>query len=265
MPNHERAEDGALREPAALRQSGANPHPEAFLRQAMADWGDAVYRLALGQTRSRADAEDVYQDVFLRLLDSGTAFESPEHLKAWLLRVTINRCRDIGRSGWKRRNEPLAERHAALAVEAPDLLESDIWNAIGTLPPDLRAVVHLHYVEGYSTDEAAALVGCRPSTARTRLHRARKHLKAALETADLAGRPAPCQPAGSSRADDGSAFSRPTSSAFASFRPADNRCASVHPATTDSPSSGKEADHEPRPLRRLCCEDTGGENLRPPA
>ena len=90
MPNHERAEDGALQRPAALRQSGANPHPEAFLKQAMADWGDAVYRLALGQTRSRADAEDVYQDVFLRLLDSDTAFESPEHLKAWLLRVTVN-------------------------------------------------------------------------------------------------------------------------------------------------------------------------------
>ena len=107
MPNHERAEDGALQRPAALRQSGANPHPEAFLKQAMADWGDAVYRLALGQTRSRADAEDVYQDVFLRLLDSGTAFESPEHLKAWLLRVTVNRCRDLARSGWKRRTVAL--------------------------------------------------------------------------------------------------------------------------------------------------------------
>ena len=107
MPNHERAEDGALQRPAALRQSGANPHPEAFLKQAMADWGDAVYRLALGQTRSRADAEDVYQDVFLRLLDSGTAFESPEHLKAWLLRVTVNRCRDLARSGWQRRTVAL--------------------------------------------------------------------------------------------------------------------------------------------------------------
>ena len=179
-------------------------------------WGDTVLRLALSQLRDASDAEDVFQDVFVRLLKDRTAFNDDEHLKAWLLRVTINRCRDIGRSGWKRRNEPLAERHAALAVEAPDLLESDIWNAIGTLPPDLRAVVHLHYVEGYSTDEAAALVGCRPSTARTRLHRARKHLKAALETADLAGRPAPCQPAGASRADDGSAFSRPASSAFAS-------------------------------------------------
>ena len=55
MPNHERAEDGALREPAALRQSGANPHPEAFLRQAMADWGDAVYRCLLYTSPSPRD------------------------------------------------------------------------------------------------------------------------------------------------------------------------------------------------------------------
>ena len=150
--------------------------PDAFLEDAMHRWGDTVLRLALSQLRDASDAEDVFQDVFVRLLKDRTAFNDDEHLKAWLLRVTINRCRDIGRSGWKRRNEPLAERHAALAVEAPDLLESDIWNAIGTLPPDLRAVVHLHYVEGYSTDEAAALVGCRPSTAGTGLHRARKLL-----------------------------------------------------------------------------------------
>ena len=239
--------------------------PDAFLEDAMHRWGDTVLRLALSQLRDASDAEDVFQDVFVRLLKDRTAFNDDEHLKAWLLRVTINRCRDIGRSGWKRRNEPLAERHAALAIEAPDLLESDIWNAIGALPPDLRALVHLHYVEGYSTDEAAALVGCRPSTARTRLHRARKHLKAALETADLAGRPAPCQPEGVSPAKDGSAFSRPARSAFASTRPAGNRRASARPATTDSPSSGKEADHEPGPLQRLCCEDAGGENLRPPA
>lgn len=112
--------------------------PDAFLEDAMHRWGDTVLRLALSQLRDASDAEDVFQDVFVRLLKDRTAFNDDEHLKAWLLRVTINRCRDIGRSGWKRRNEPLAERHAALAVEAPDLLESDIWNAIGTLPPAPR-------------------------------------------------------------------------------------------------------------------------------
>ena len=70
------------------------------MARAMADWGDAVYRLALGQTRSKADAEDVYQDVFMRLYGDATEFTSSEHLKAWLLRVTINRCRDLAKSNW---------------------------------------------------------------------------------------------------------------------------------------------------------------------
>ncbi len=82
--------------------------PDAFLEDAMHRWGDTVLRLALSQLRDASDAEDVFQDVFVRLLKDRTAFNDDEHLKAWLLRVTINRCRDIGRSGWKRRNEPLA-------------------------------------------------------------------------------------------------------------------------------------------------------------
>ena len=193
MPNHERAEDGALQRPAALRQSGANPHPEAFLKQAMADWGDAVYRLALGQTRSRADAEDVYQDVFLRLLDSGTAFESPEHLKAWLLRVTINCCNDVHRSPWSKRRAELDD--ATLSTlraseldepgrEAPDdafgnrnLEPGDLAAALARLTPQQRTAVHLFYFEGYATDEIAQITGERSGTVRSHLHRARKALK----------------------------------------------------------------------------------------
>ena len=181
MPNHERAEDGALQRPAALRQSGANPHPEAFLKQAMADWGDAVYRLALGQTRSRADAEDVYQDVFLRLLDSGTAFESPEHLKAWLLRVTVNRCRDLARSGWKRRTVALDPEWDAPDAAAHDDEDAAVWDAVGQLPEQQRTAVHLHYVEGYSTEEIASALDCRPATARTWLFRARARIRELLE------------------------------------------------------------------------------------
>ncbi len=81
--------------------------PDAFLEDAMHRWGDTVLRLALSQLRDASDAEDVFQDVFVRLLKDRTAFNDDEHLKAWLLRVTINRCRDIGRSGWKRRTSCL--------------------------------------------------------------------------------------------------------------------------------------------------------------
>ncbi len=83
-----------------------NPCPlrsDAFLKRAMDAWGDTVYRVALAQTGSPSDADDVYQDVFMRLLEHTAAFESDEHLKAWLLRVTINRCHDIARLSWNRR------------------------------------------------------------------------------------------------------------------------------------------------------------------
>lgn len=203
MPNHERAEDGALREPAALRQSGANPHPEAFLRQAMADWGDAVYRLALGQTRSRADAEDVYQDVFLRLLDSGTAFESPEHLKAWLLRVTVNRCRDLARSGWKRRTVALDPEWDAPDSPARDDEDAAVWDAVGQLPEQQRTAVHLHYVEGYSTEEIASALDCRPATARTWLFRARARIRELMEADAAEGAPATLPNSGNASAAGG--------------------------------------------------------------
>ena len=148
---------------------------DAFLEDAMERYGDAVYRLALGQTRSRADAEDVYQDVFLRLLDSGTAFESPEHLKAWLLRVTLHCCVDLRRSAWWKRTAPL-EAAAPLSEE-----KGALWQAVEALPADLRTAVWLHYVEGYGTDEIAEIVNCCPATVRTRLHRARKKLQTELE------------------------------------------------------------------------------------
>lgn len=153
--------------------------PKTFLEDAMRQWGDMVLRLALSQLRNATDAEDVFQDVFLRLLNNAPEFTSDEHLKAWLIRVTINRCHDLGRSAWRRRNEPLNDTH--VSIQAPDLFTSDVWEAVGELPLDLRTVVHLYYVEGYSTDEIAVIVGCKATTARTRLHRARTKLKGMLE------------------------------------------------------------------------------------
>lgn len=146
-----------------------------FLQQAMDRWGDSVYCVALSQTGSPADADDVYQDVFLRLLRDTTAFASDDHLKAWLLRVTVNRCHDLERLAWNRRTGPLKPEHAA--IEAPDAFRSDIWEVVGALPHDRRIVVHLFYVEGYSTDEIARILQCKPATVRTRLHRAREQLR----------------------------------------------------------------------------------------
>lgn len=150
---------------------------EAFMARAMADWGDAVYRLALGQTRSKADAEDVYQDVFMRLYSDTTEFTSTEHLKAWLLRVTINRCRDLAKSNWNRRTVAFDPVRDDVAELVRDPADADVWDAVGQLPDNLRSSVHLHYVEGYTTDEIARMLNSQPATVRTWLSRARARVK----------------------------------------------------------------------------------------
>lgn len=83
----------------------SNLKPDDFIEHALRTWGTTVYRLALNQTQSPHDADDVCQEVFLRLLKDPTDFKDDEHLKAWLLRVTINCSRDLHRSAWKRRTE----------------------------------------------------------------------------------------------------------------------------------------------------------------
>ncbi|WP_232050932.1 RNA polymerase sigma factor [Arabiibacter massiliensis] len=159
--------------------------PEAFLEHAMAQWGPTVYRLALNQTRSPQDADDVAQDVFLRLHKDRTAFQDDEHLKAWLIRTTINRCNELRRSAWARRVVPTEdaglERAMTCTPPAARLMESDVWDAVGRLPDGMRLIVHLHYFEGYPLDEVARMTRCNPATVRTRLHRARKRLKLDLE------------------------------------------------------------------------------------
>lgn len=161
---------------------------ERFMRHAMAAHGNSVYLVALAQTRSEADAQDVAQDVFCRLLTDDTAFTSDEHLRAWLLRVTVNRCRELWRTPWRRRVESADDvgrelpapgtgtEDAALA----ELRADPVWQALQALPEKLRAVALLHYVEEYTTEEIARIVGSPPTTVRTRLHRARKQMRETL-------------------------------------------------------------------------------------
>ncbi|MDJ1649812.1 MULTISPECIES: RNA polymerase sigma factor [Gordonibacter] len=214
-------------------QQGAGPRTEAFLTQAMADWGDAVYRLALSHTRSRADAEDVYQDVFLRLYNDATVFESAEHVKAWLLRVTVNRCHDLAKSGWKQRTVELDPERDSPAVPAHNAEDADVWDAVGQLPDSQRFAVHLHYVEGYSTDEVAELLGCQPATARTWLHRARARVR------ELLG-------------ERGNAKPSPT----AATRPRPSPSSTTHQPCPIIPFR-EEADHDQRPPEPLRRDDEG--------
>ena len=148
---------------------------EQALCNAMEAHGAAVYRLALCRMQNAADAEDVYQDVFLRFLDQPDRDWDSEHMKAWLLRTTVNRCADLHRFRL-RRPELALEDIPELARPGNDRAE-ELWDAVARLPEKLRTAVHLHYAEGYSTEEIAALLEVPAATVRTRLHRARRQLK----------------------------------------------------------------------------------------
>ena len=155
------------------------------VERALHDWGNAVWRLALVRTGSRADAEDVYQDVFLRLACDDTVFADEEHLKAWLLRVTINRCRELGRMAWRRHDVPLdalvSEPADPKAEEEFDAAErAELWKVVDRLKPKYREVIHLRYREGLSCEQIAHILGTRASTVRTRLQRAHRQLETML-------------------------------------------------------------------------------------
>ena len=138
------------------------------------DYKDDVYRLAICYTNSRADAEDVCQTVFLKLMEQ-KSFQ-PGKEKQWLLRVTANECKNLLRSHWWKTTVPMDE---SLSVEPP--LINETLQAVLSLEPKYRVAVYLHYYEMLSTQEIATLLHITQSTVTTQLSRARKLLKSKLE------------------------------------------------------------------------------------
>ena len=135
---------------------------------------DPVYRLALSMTGSPADAEDVCQTVFLKLLEKQPKLE-PEREKAWLLQVAANECRSLWRRLRRRPTVPLEEVLDLAAPRGEPLLRQ-----VMELPRKDQAVLYLHYYEGFSTREVGKLLHISQSAVTTRLLRARKKLKEAL-------------------------------------------------------------------------------------
>ncbi|MBO5060022.1 MAG: sigma-70 family RNA polymerase sigma factor [Clostridia bacterium] len=139
-----------------------------------------IYKLAVSQTKDISHAEDVTSDVFLKYMQSEKEFESEEHIKAWLIRVTINCSKNIFSSSWFKKTVPLEE---TLAAEMPEE-ESDVYFAVLKLPQKYRTVIHLFYYEDLSVAQIAEYLKLNESTVRTHLHRGRSLLKMSLEGED---------------------------------------------------------------------------------
>ena len=136
--------------------------------------------------QDRARAEDVCQEVFLRLYRTNPAFQSPEHEEAFVLRVTINLCKDQLKSFWARRvvldgeQEPPPGSDIADQVAANDQRRR-LFTAVEGLPLPFRSVILLYYYQGMTTREIADTLGIPDATVRSRLKRAREKLSRTLK------------------------------------------------------------------------------------
>ncbi len=152
------------------------PHSVEDAENAIMLYADMVYRLAFAQTGSRTNADDVFQETFLRYIQKHPEFQSEEHRKAWLIRVTISKAKDLHRNSWRKNTVPL---DADIPASFPE--DNGLWDAMEMLSPKDRALIHLFYYEELSCREIAAITGTNSGTVRTRLTRVRKKLKKMIE------------------------------------------------------------------------------------
>ena len=153
--------------------------------EAVALHSDTVTRLLRLRCRQPADAEDCYQEVFLKLLTAKGPFRDQEHIKAWLIRVTLHEAVNLHRQFWHRKVGLLGESPFPPEAVAPESSTWEVLETLRTLPGHQRDVLYLHCVEGYSVEETATILGLRPGTVKSRLSRARAALRKQLQEEPL--------------------------------------------------------------------------------
>lgn len=151
---------------------------EQTLNRAIDRYSDTVRRLCMIHLKNYHDMEDIFQTVFLKYVLSPVVFESDEHEKAWLIRVTVNACKDLLKSFFRSRTVPLDELLCSSETLPPD--NSDVLEAVLSLPEKYRDVVYLHFFEEYTAVEIGSILGKNTNTVYTLLTRAKRLLKEKL-------------------------------------------------------------------------------------
>lgn len=142
-------------------------------------YADTVRRICVLYLKDSADTEDIFQEVFLKYALCNTVFENEDHEKAWLIKVTMNRCKDFLRSFFVSRTVPLESVAELMAELPPD--HSEVLTAVLELPKKYKEVIYLHYYEGYTAPEIGALLGRNVNTVYTLINRGKTLLKKKLE------------------------------------------------------------------------------------
>lgn len=151
---------------------------EREVNRAVEQYADMIRRICMIHLKNYHDAEDIFQTVFLKYVLSSVVFENEQHEKAWLIRVTVNACRDLLRNVFRSRTVPLN----ALVDQSQELPpeHSEVLEAVLSLPEKYRDAVYLFYYEEYSAAEIASLLGKNVNTVYTLLTRAKKMLRERL-------------------------------------------------------------------------------------
>ena len=150
------------------------PVQELFVR-----YRNSLYAAAFNVCKNAQDAEDAVQDTFIQYYSSKKEFDNEQHIRAWLIRVAINKAKNTNRTFWKKNRTSLEEYMETLAFETPE--SEELFGAVMNLPGKYRIVIHLFYYEDYSVHEIGDILKISDSNVKVRLSRGRSLLKERLQ------------------------------------------------------------------------------------
>ena len=153
------------------------------LEQIFRDYYQLIYRVAFSQVKNHADAEDITQEVFLKIIRHDMRYQSMEHERAWIVRVTINLCRDLLKSKWHKTSvsmEEVSEAQRGSCENFTEIQDDMMW-AVLQLPEKYRNCLYLFYYEDLKISEISKILNVTQSTVKSRLARGRKQLREIIE------------------------------------------------------------------------------------
>ena len=151
---------------------------EQEVNRAIDQYSDMILRLCMVYLKNSTDAEDIFQTVFLKYTLYDRPFENEEHEKAWLIRVTVNACKDWLKSFFHSRTISLEELNGYAPSVTPE--QYTVMEAVWSLPKQYRDVIYLHYYEGYTAPEIAGILKRNPNTVYTHLQKGKELLREVL-------------------------------------------------------------------------------------
>ncbi|MBK5262390.1 MAG: sigma-70 family RNA polymerase sigma factor [Peptostreptococcaceae bacterium] len=150
-----------------------------MISDAIEKYGDMVRRISFLYFRNTSDVDDVFQEVFLKFFQNYYSFKDEQHQKAWLCRVSFNKCKDLRKSFWRKKVTSI-ERIDKLEIPYESPEQGELLETVLELPPEYRKLIYLHYYEGWTAPEIADMLGININTVYTRLRRAKALLKKEL-------------------------------------------------------------------------------------